>query len=131
MPISNDARASRAAAPTAKRGDGGPPTANPISDLQTLARAPLGAARDLAVIAQALQTLPEISAAVEPLPGVVSGIRNVPGIEHAAASLPDLVDAVQRVPTIEALVLSLIAALESALADVTRVTEIIDANTIR
>jgi hypothetical protein len=101
--------------------------ANPISDLQALARAPVDAARDLAVIAQALQTLPELSAALEPLPEAINAIRNVPGIEDAAASLPDLVDAVDRVPTIEALLLSLIAALEPALADVKRVTEIIDA----
>jgi hypothetical protein len=51
--------------------------ANPISDLQALARAPLDAACDLAVIAQALQTLPEISAAVEPLPEAINGIRNI------------------------------------------------------
>lgn len=101
--------------------------ANPISDLRALARAPLAAARDLAVIAQALQTLPDISAAVEPLPVAVNAVRNVPGIDDAAASLPDLVDAVHRVPTIEALLVSLIAAIEPALADVRRVTEIVDA----
>jgi hypothetical protein len=101
--------------------------ANPISELQTLARAPLDAARDLAKIAQALQTLPEISAAVEPLPGAINDIRNVPGIEHAAASLPDLFDAVDRVPTIEVLLLSLIAALEPALADVEQLRQIVDA----
>jgi hypothetical protein len=101
--------------------------ANPIAELQALARAPLEAARDLAVIAQALQTLPEISAAVEPLPGAIKDIRNVPGIEHAAASLPDIVDAVDRVPTIEALLLSLIAALEPALADVKQLRQIVDA----
>jgi hypothetical protein len=101
--------------------------ANPISDLQTLARAPLDAARDLAAIAQALQTLPEISAAVHPLPDAINYIRSVPGIEDAAASVPDLVDAVHIVPTIEALLVSLIAALEPALADVKRVAEIVDA----
>jgi hypothetical protein len=101
--------------------------ANPISDLQSLARAPLEAARDLAVIAQALQTLPEISAAVEPLPEAINVIRNVPGIEHVAASLPELVDAVDRVPTIEALLLSLLTALEPALANVKQLREIVDA----
>ena len=50
-----------------------------------------------------------------------------PGIDEAAASLPDLLDAVHRVPTIEALLVSLMAALEPALADVKRVTEIVDA----
>jgi hypothetical protein len=101
--------------------------ANPISDLQSLARAPLDAARDLAVIAQALQTLPEISAAVEPLPQAINDIRNIPGIDSAAASLPDLVDAVDRVPTIEALLLSLITAIEPTLRDVKQLREIIDA----
>jgi hypothetical protein len=100
---------------------------NPISDLQALARAPRDAARDLGAIAQALQTLPEISAAVEPLPAAINNIRNIPGIDAAAASVPDLVDAVRRVPTIETLLLSLIAALEPTLADVRRVTEIVDA----
>jgi hypothetical protein len=100
---------------------------NPISDLQALARAPRDAARDLAVIAQALQTLPEISAAVEPIPKAINAIRDVPGIQDAAARLPDVIDAVHRVPTIEALLLSLIAALEQALADVKRVREIVDA----
>jgi hypothetical protein len=101
--------------------------ANPISDLQTLARAPLEAARDLAGIAQAVQTLPDISAAVKPVPGALNAIRTLPGVDDAAASLPDLVDAVRRVPTIEGLLVSLIAALEPALADVKRVTEIVDA----
>jgi hypothetical protein len=101
--------------------------ANPISDLQALTRAPLDAARDLAVIAQALRTLPDISAAIEPLPEAINVVRNVPGIEDAAASMPALVDAVHRVPTIEALLVALIAALEPALADVKRVTEIVDA----
>jgi DNA repair ATPase RecN len=101
--------------------------ANPISDLQALARAPVDAARDLAEIAQALQTMPEISAAVQPLPKAIDDIRRVPGIDEAAASLPALVDAVHRVPTIEALLVSLIAALEPTLADVKRVTEIVDA----
>jgi hypothetical protein len=101
--------------------------ANPISDLQALARTPLEAARDLAVIAQALQALPDISAAVQPLPAAINDIRNVPGIEDAAASLPDLVDAVHRVPTIEVLLVSLIAAVEPALADVKKLREIVDA----
>ena len=101
--------------------------ANPISDLQAVARAPLEATRDLAVIAQALQTLPGIGAAVEPLPAAINDLRNLPGIDDAAASLPDLVDAVRRVPTIEGLLVSLIAALEPTLVDVRRVTEIVDA----
>jgi DNA repair ATPase RecN len=101
--------------------------ANPISDLQALARTPLAAARDLAQIAQALQTLPEISAAITPLPEAINDIRHIPGIDEATASLPDLVDAVHRVPTIEALLVSLIAALEPALTDVKRVAEIVDA----
>jgi hypothetical protein len=100
---------------------------NPIADLQALARTPRDAARDLAAIAQALQTLPEISAAIEPLPAAINDIRNLPGIDAAAASLPDVVDAVRRVPTIEALLLSLIAALEPTLSDVKQLREIVDA----
>jgi chromosome segregation ATPase len=100
---------------------------NPIFDLQSLARAPLEAARDLSVIAHALQTLPEISAAVEPLPQAINDIRNIPGIQDAVASLPNLVDAVERVATIEALLLSLIAAVEPALSDVKQLREIVDA----
>jgi hypothetical protein len=101
--------------------------ANPISDLQALVRTPLEAARDLAVIAQALQTLPDISAAVQPLPQAIHDIRTVPGIEDVAASLPELLDAIHRVPTIERLLVSLIAAIEPALADVKQLKEIVDA----
>ena len=100
--------------------------ANPISDLQALAGAPVTAARDLATIAHALQTLRESGAAVEPLPEAINTIRNVPGIEGAAASLPVLIDAVHQVPAIEALLHPLIAALAPALADVKRVREVVD-----
>jgi hypothetical protein len=88
---------------------------------------PLEAVRDLSLIARALQTLPEISAAVEPLPEAINAVRNLPGIDDASAILPDLVDAVHRVPTIEALLVSLIAAIEPTLADVRQLREIIDA----
>jgi chromosome segregation ATPase len=51
--------------------------ANPISDLQALARAPLDARRELAVIAQALQTLPEIRAELEPALADVRRLREI------------------------------------------------------
>jgi hypothetical protein len=79
------------------------PRVNPVSDLQTLARAPMEALRDLAFIADALQALPGITAAVEPLP-----------------------EALRQLPAIEKSLRTLIASLEPALADVRRLREVIE-----
>ena len=91
---------------------------DPLADLQALARAPLGVGRDLRVIADAVQVLPEVAEAIRPLPKIVDAVEGIPDIQDVVRSIPAIVEAVQMLPAIEHLVVSLVAALEPALTDV-------------
>jgi hypothetical protein len=91
---------------------------DPLADLQALARAPLDVARDLRAIADAVRILPEIEEALRPLPKIVDAADGLPEIQEAVRSLPAIIEAVRMLPAIENLIVSLVAALEPALADV-------------
>jgi hypothetical protein len=91
---------------------------DPLGDLRSLTRAPLDVTRDLRGIADALRILPEIADALRPLPKIVDAAENRPELEEAVRSLPAILEAARAVPALEALVISLLATLEPALADV-------------